>query len=69
VTELLPGPTLAEEGSVPLEESRRIARQIAEAPEYAHERGIVHRDREPANKVLGSSRMTIRVGRQHYPNR
>ncbi|HMD96540.1 MAG TPA: protein kinase [Terriglobia bacterium] len=34
---------------LPLDESLHIARQIAEAFEYAHERGIVHRDLKPAN--------------------
>jgi serine/threonine-protein kinase len=47
VMELAPGETLAEriaQGSMPLDEALPLARQIAEALEYAHEKGIVHRD-------------------------
>jgi len=55
VMELVEGPTLADRiahGPVPLEEALAIARQIAEALEYAHERGIIHRDLKPANIKL-----------------
>jgi serine/threonine protein kinase len=52
VMELLEGPTLAEriaQGKIPLDEALPIAKQIAEAFEYAHERGVIHRDLKPAN--------------------
>ena len=55
VMELVEGPTLAqrlESGPLAVEDALPIAKQIAEALEYAHERGIVHRDLKPANVKL-----------------
>jgi Tol biopolymer transport system component len=55
VMELVEGPTLADRikgNAIPFEEALPIARQIAEALEYAHERGIIHRDLKPANIKL-----------------
>ncbi len=52
VMELVEGPTLAgriARGPIPVDEVLRIATQIAEALEAAHERGIIHRDLKPAN--------------------
>src|SRR5579863_947822 len=47
VMELVEGEPL--KGPVPLETALDYARQIADALEAAHEKGIVHRDLEPAN--------------------
>jgi len=52
VMELVEGPTLTERlksGAVPLDDALAIARQLAEALEYSHERGIIHRDLKPSN--------------------
>src|SRR5216684_2741003 len=47
VIELVEGETLA--GPLPLEIALNYARQIAEALEAAHDKGITHRDMKPAN--------------------
>lgn len=52
VMELVEGRTLDDRlqaGSIPIDESLNIARQIADALAGAHERGIIHRDLKPAN--------------------
>src|SRR5262249_54945547 len=63
VMELVEGPTLAERiarGAMPMEDALSIAIQIAEALEYAHERGIVHRDLKPANiKITTEGRVKM----------
>jgi eukaryotic-like serine/threonine-protein kinase len=63
VMELVEGPTLADRvaaGSVPLEESLPIARQVADAVEYAHEQNVIHRDLKPAN-IKVTAEGTVKV--------
>src|ERR1700730_4840760 len=55
ILELVEGPTLAErisQGPLPLDEALNVAKQIAEALEAAHEKGITHRDLKPANIMI-----------------
>jgi len=63
VMELVEGPTLAEHiaaGPMPLDEALQFAKQIAEALEYAHERGIIHRDLKPANvKITADGKVKV----------
>jgi serine/threonine protein kinase len=64
VMELVSGETLADrikrEGTVPVEEALKLAVQIAEALEAAHEKGIIHRDLKPANvKVTPEGKVKV----------
>jgi Tol biopolymer transport system component len=63
VMELVPGETLADRirrGAIPIEEALPIAKQIAEALEEAHEKGVVHRDLKPANiKVTPDGKVKV----------
>ena len=52
VMEFVPGPTVAqrlEGGPLAVEEALLLGRQIAEALEAAHEKGVIHRDLKPGN--------------------
>ncbi|NLT68946.1 MAG: serine/threonine-protein kinase, partial [Acidobacteria bacterium] len=63
VMELIEGDTLAEQikrGPIPFEESLKLALQIAEALEAAHEKGVIHRDLKPANiKVTPEGKVKV----------
>jgi eukaryotic-like serine/threonine-protein kinase len=43
---------LTREKQLPVEEAVRIAREVADALEYAHQHGVVHRDIKPENILL-----------------
>ena len=63
VMELVEGATLVDriaEGRIALEEALKIAGQLADALEAAHERGVVHRDLKPAN-IKVKSDGTVKV--------
>jgi hypothetical protein len=63
IMELVPGPTLAErlvQGRLQEHEALVIAKQIAEALEAAHDKGVIHRDLKPANiKLTHEGRVKI----------
>ena len=63
VLELVEGDTLADRlrrGAIPVEESLKLALQITEALEAAHEKGVIHRDLKPANiKVTPDGKVKV----------
>src|SRR5262249_11580057 len=63
VMELVAGETLAERlqrGSMQISEVLKIAHQIAEGLEAAHDKGVIHRDLKPANvKITPEGRVKV----------
>jgi Tol biopolymer transport system component len=63
VMELVEGQTLAERikaDPIPVEEALKLALQIAEALEAAHEKAVIHRDLKPANiKVTPDGKVKV----------
>src|ERR1022692_1436525 len=69
IMELVEGRTLAERiaaGTIPIDEALPIAKQSAEALEYAHEHGIIHRDLKPANlKITPEGTVKVLRSEEH----
>lgn len=58
ILEFIDGETLGDRlvnGPVPVDEALTLAKQIAEALEAAHEKGVVHRDLKPSNVMVSES--------------
>jgi serine/threonine-protein kinase len=53
------GERLERDGQLPLDEAIRIAREVADGLDYAHDRGVVHRDIKPGNILLSRGHALI----------
>jgi serine/threonine protein kinase/tetratricopeptide (TPR) repeat protein len=50
---------LSREKQLPVEEAVRIAREVAEALDYAHRQGVIHRDIKPENILLAEGHAMV----------
>ena len=50
---------MTREGQLPIDDTVRIARDVAAALGYAHERGVVHRDIKPENILLSGGQAVV----------
>src|SRR5687767_1808553 len=50
---------ITREGRLPVDEALQLVREMADALEYAHGRGVVHRDVKPENVLLHGGRALV----------
>ena len=50
---------LAKAGALPIDEGVRIIREVADALEYSHARGVVHRDIKPENILIAGAHAMV----------
>ena len=50
---------IAREGKLPISDTVRVLREVADALAYSHERGVVHRDIKPGNVMLAGRHAVV----------